>query len=81
MTITIDLTPEQESRISAEARAAGIAPAQVVLRLIDDLHPRPTGLLPGETLLDAFMRLGAVGAVEGRPRPDGKPWSECEGLE
>jgi len=53
VTITIDLTPKQELRIADEARAAGIDPAQVVLRLIDDLHPRP----------------------------DGKPWNECEGFE
>jgi hypothetical protein len=81
MTITLDLTPEQEARIEARARAIGVAPAAHVLRLIDEAPPAPKGLLPGESLLDALKRAGYAGAFEFEPRPDGRQWSEVEGFE
>ena len=80
MTLTLNLTPEQEARLNAQALAAGLDPAAYVLHMIEQ-GPEPKGLLPGETLLDAFERLGAVGVIDAPPRPDGKAWSQCEGFE
>jgi hypothetical protein len=81
MTLTLELTVEQEALLWEKARAIGVDPAEYLIRTIDGLPAEPKGLLPGETLLDAFSRLGAVGAVEGKARPGGRAWSEGEGLE
>ena len=81
MTITLELTHEQEARVEAEARATGIEPAAVVLKLIDNMQPASTGLLPGESLLDAAKRAGFAGAFEFEPRADGRQWSEIEGYD
>jgi len=39
MTVTIELTPEQESRLTAVARQAGLAPAEVVKKLVEEHLP------------------------------------------
>jgi len=80
MTLTIELTTEQEARLLEKARAIGLEPAAYLIRTIEASEPKP-GLLPGETLLDAARRAGAVGAVIGTPRADGRQWSEIEGYE
>ncbi len=36
MTVTIELTPEQESGLTAVARQEGLAPAEVVKRLVEE---------------------------------------------
>jgi len=81
MTITLELTPDQEARIEARARALGIDPAEYLLRMVDDLPSPHKGLLPGETLLDGMKRIGVVAAYTSKPRADGRAWSECEGFE
>lgn len=81
MTLTLELTADQESRINANASAMGIDPAEYLRLVIDDLPSHPDGPRPGESVFDALNRIGVYGAVEGRPGPDGKPWSECEGFE
>ena len=81
MTITLELTPDQEARVEAKARAFGIQPSAVVLRLIDDMPSESHGLLPGESLLDGLKRIGVVAAYKSKPRADGRPWSEIEGYE
>ena len=74
MTITLELTPEQEADIQARAVAACVDPAEFVLRLIDDTR-RP------ESITDRLARIGVLGGVAGKPRPDGRAWSEIEGYE
>lgn len=47
MTLTIELTPEQENRLAAFARQAGLAPDEVVKKLVEEhLPPLPSPLLP-----------------------------------
>lgn len=52
MTLTIELTPEQESRLAAVARQKGLAPAQLAQRLVTehlpDNLPDVTGASPAE---------------------------------
>ncbi len=47
MTLTIELTPEEEARLLEEAQRAGVAPSDYVRRLIDEdlavLPDNPTG--------------------------------------
>ena len=81
MTLTVELTPEQEDKLQDLARAAGTTPAAQVVRMIDEAPAPAKGLLPGETLLDALKRLGVWGAFEFPPRADGREWSEVEGLD
>ena len=81
MTLTLDLTPEQEARIQTMSHAMGIEPTEFLRRMIDDLPHHPDGPRPGESVFDALNRIGVYGAVEGRPRKDGKAWSEIEGFE
>jgi hypothetical protein len=81
MTIILELTPEQETKVRDSARAIGAEPAEYLTRLIDQAPAPPAGLLPGESLLDALKRIGVVGAFKSTPRPDGRPWSEVEGFD
>jgi hypothetical protein len=81
MTITLELTPEQEAKLRDNARAAGAEPAEYLSRLLDQAPPVATGLLPGESLLDALKRVGYIGSFASTPRADGRPWSEVEGFE
>jgi hypothetical protein len=81
MTLTLELTPDREAKLQERARALGVDPAELLLRLIDDLPKHPDGPRPGESLLDGLKRIGVVGVVKGRPRPDGKAWSQCEDFE
>ena len=79
MTITLELTMEQEGRLSRRATALGYDPIEYLLCVInelpDDTHSN------GESLGDRLERLGVLGAFEGKPRADGRPWSEIEGYE
>jgi len=75
MTITLELTADQELRLQERARALGLAPQEYLIRSIDGPSPAY------ESLGDRLRRLGALGAFESMPRPDGRPWSEVEGFE
>ena len=89
MTITLELTPEQEATLKAKARESGVEPAEVLLRLLDET--RTAGLdafstekgsqLRRETTGERLRRLGVLGGAAGKPRADGRPWSEVEGFE
>ena len=47
MTLTIELTPEQESRLTALARQEGVAPTEVIKKLVEEhLPPLASPLLP-----------------------------------
>jgi len=48
MTLIIELTPEQESRLVAVALREGLAPAEVVKKLVEEHLP---SLLPASSLL------------------------------
>ena len=39
MTLLIELTPEQETRLAAVARQAGMAPAELVKKLVEEHLP------------------------------------------
>ena len=67
MTITLELTPEQEAKLLDCARARGVEPAEYLVGLIDQIQPAQQALLPGESLLDGLKRIGVIGAVAGGP--------------
>ena len=79
MTITLELTSEQEERLSRHAATLGYDAKEYLVCVINELpadrHSK------GETLGDRLERLGVLGAFESKPRPDGRPWSEIEGYE
>lgn len=81
MTLTIELTPEQEAKLRGNARATGMEPTEYIVRLIDGAPIAKQGLLPGKSLLDGLRRIGVVGAFRSEPRPDGRAWSDVEGFE
>lgn len=71
MTLTLELTAEEEAQLRAKAASAGLDEASYVRRLIEDAD------LPQQTLADTLKDL--VGIVEGTPGPgDGRAWSEVE---
>ncbi len=74
MTITLNLTPEEEAKLTQRAVEAGNGdPADYVKALVvQDTY------LAGRTLLDRLNELGVVGSVSSTPRADGKSWSEIE---
>lgn len=75
MTLTLELTPEQEAKLKELAQAAGEDPSRYALRLID------SSLTPGSPHADMaahLRKIGVLGAVKGEPRADGRPWSEIE---
>ena len=74
MTLTIELTSEQEARIQAQAQAVGVDPAAFVLRLIDEVSSLP----PTRDMAAHLRAIGVIGAVKGAPRADGRAWSEIE---
>jgi len=81
MTLTLELTLEQEIRLQERARASGVAPAEYLLHLLDNAQEFAEGPRPGESLLDGLKRIGVVGAFKSSPRVYGRPWSEIEGYE
>ena len=78
MTLNIQLTPEQEARLEANVARSGFdLETYAVRRLLgdeDDVIPA------GESMYDRLMALGVIGAVEGKPRKDGRNRSELEGF-
>ena len=83
MTLTINLTPEQQARLEANAARHGVdLDTYALQRLVGDdgalRHDRgvqtlPDGTLPeGQTMYDRLKALGVIGAVEGKPRKDGR---------
>ena len=74
MTITLELTQEQEGRLIQQAQALGLPPQEYLRRLIDEPQL-------AESVGARLKRLGILGGFSGAPRTDGKPWSEIEGFE
>ncbi|HEY3330231.1 MAG TPA: hypothetical protein VGK19_09445 [Capsulimonadaceae bacterium] len=74
MTLTLELTSEQETKLRDKAAKIGLDPEGYILQIIDDV---PTV----ESSAKRLQRLGILGGVAGNPRQDGRPWSEIEGFE
>lgn len=74
MILTLELTPEQEAKLKDKAHAVGVEPAEYVISLLDEPNL-------GETTGERLRRLGILGGASGKPRPDGRAWSEVEGFE
>lgn len=78
MTLVLELTPEQEERLAAKAAQAGIDRETYVLRRVfDDANETEE---PQPTMYDRLMALGVIGAIDGKPRKDGRNRSELEGF-
>jgi hypothetical protein len=75
MTLILELTPDQEERLTAEAVRCGVDAQTYALRR---LFSEDETSLSGPTLADRLRALGVVGAIEGTPRPDGRNRSEIE---
>ena len=75
MTVTLELTAEEEAKLQAKAARAGVAPAEY-LRMLIDTEPSETPSFPD---MASYLRdAGVLGAVTGTPRSDGRAWSEIE---
>ena len=78
MTLTLQLTAEQEERLAADAARLGIDRETYALRrLFDEDNPAAPS---GPTMFDRLNALGVIGAIEGKPRKDGRNRSEIEGF-
>ena len=80
MTLTIDLTPEQEKALRQRAEQVGLDISTYASRLLTEM-PLATGgdAEKAPFLLDRLKQLGVLGAIKGRSGPgDGRAWSEIE---
>ena len=75
MTLILELTPEQEQRLSREAASKGIDTQTLALRR---LFGEEEAEWSGPSLADRLQASGALGAIEGKPRADGRNRSEIE---
>ena len=73
MTITIDIPVDIPVPEGAEAEAKTLAQKGAFQALRQRFAPAP---MPTPTRLDSL--LGKIGTFDGKPRPDGKAWSEME---
>jgi len=77
MTLILQLTPEQEERLAADAARLGVDTETYAL---NTLFPDSSPPTIRESLGDRLRRHGLLGAVEGKPRKDGRNRSELEGF-
>ena len=84
MTLTIELTPEQESRLAAVARQKGLAPAQLAQRLVTehlpDNLPDVTGAAPAErvrALLTEWQAQDNTPTLPPVPKREGETQTEA----
>jgi len=75
MTLTLELTPDQEARLSAEAVRCGVDAQTYALRR---LFSEDEADMSRPSLADRLRTLGVAGAIEGAPRLDGRNRSEIE---
>ena len=78
MTLILQLTPEQEERLAANAARMGLDTETYAL---NTLFPDSSPPAVRESFGDRLRRHGLLGAVEGKSRADGRNWSEVEGFE
>lgn len=86
MTITLELTPEEEAKLTAKARAVGIDdPAEYLHEMIgapaEQLERNDAGSKPYPHMAKYLREAGLIGTVASKPRADGRSWSEIEGFE
>jgi len=71
MTLTIELTAEEEARLQAAARQQGIAPADVVISLVRNLPDEEVADAESKTwgakVIEQWRRDGVVGLFTDRP--------------
>ena len=80
MTLTIDLTPEQEAALRHKAELAGLDISEYAVKLIEEgsYAPQNDPETP-KSLLESLTELGVIGMVKGTSGPgDGRAWSEIE---
>jgi hypothetical protein len=69
MTIRVDLNPESEARLKAEARAKGLPPEKVAEQLLQEaLSERPSS--PGVLSIEDFHRMLEAMALGSENLPD-----------
>jgi hypothetical protein len=59
MTLTIELTPTEEARLTAAARQAGLAPTELARKLVTEHLPAATPDLPEDPTLALFAQWDA----------------------
>ena len=77
MTLILQLTGEQEEKLAADAARVGVDQETYVLRRLFGDGNEPES---GPTMYDRLMALGVIGAIDGKPRKDGRNRSEIEGF-
>ena len=80
LALILELTPEQETRLSEEAARAGLDVETYAIQRILPPLPDAKQWAPGETWGSRLRAHGLLGAVEGKPRKDGRNRSEVEGF-
>ncbi len=76
MTVTIDLSPETEARLTLRASALGKPLHDLVVDLVEEAASRSS--FEGTDVIAHLREIGVVGAVRGKKRADGRSWSEVE---
>ena len=56
MTLTIELTPTEEARLTAAARQAGLEPAELARKLVAEHLPLVTPVIPEDPTLALFAQ-------------------------
>jgi hypothetical protein len=68
MTLTIELTPEQEAKLQQQAWDAGVQPSDVIVQLIDSLKPN-VKMTKAKDGVELLARLDALGFPPGYGDP------------
>ena len=75
MTLTLGLSPQTEERLKHRAATAGVPLREYVAQIVENAANSE----PSQTdMIEHLRSIGVIGAVKGKPRPDGRPWSEIE---
>jgi len=78
MTLTLELTPEQEATLKRRASLAGLDVSTYAVQILADTAPTESDE-DSKSLFDRLNELGVIGAVKGTSGPgDGRSWSEIE---
>lgn len=67
MTLTLDLTPAEEARLTTAARQAGVAPTALLKKFVDSLPGNPPTMLP-ETKVRQQTKQETKTTSQGRAR-------------
>jgi hypothetical protein len=79
MTITLNISPEAEAALSRSASLAGKPLSEFAAELLEDAALQAAPGDPASSgMIEHLRRIGVIGAVQGKPRADGRSWSEIE---